>query len=428
MVAGLVYYVLFIKETENKGYIPDHADQVYCVNVQQIQNDLFSYAIKHKSKLDSLNKKGLMDGLLSSSITIPSKLAAYKLKDTAVVFIPFIYQDSTSLKKFLEKQGYYYLNDNYTSLKGPFSSLVKWQNKNGVLALFQKGKANKDHAVSHINNVLSKGYRTSESMKQRLNQTTAQFEMIQADNSIKVNTTKDKLEIKGSIHLIQESSGTYELQNTNSLAFDYSYLLSLLEDEKLIAVYSGKWGVPINKLKNHIQNLTLAYHGEETIRDSIITYDYDENFEMVEKVEVTEQSQPLFSICITPKTDTSEAWVIKKGIFKYTNKGLRLASFPLVPLYKKENNTKIVFSNKSLEVPNYTENQEGLISINCKLKELPLDKIKNLSKNQLKILAAFKTFSLVLSTENNKGQLNVTLSKEESDEHMMLLLLKFLMN
>ena len=85
-------------------------------------------------------------------------------------------------------------------------------------------------------------------------------------------------------------------------------------------------------------------------------------------------------------------------------------------------------SNKSLEVPNYTENQEGLISINCKLKELPLDKIKNLSKNQLKILAAFKTFSLVLSTENNKGQLNVTLSKEESDEHMMLLLLKFLMN
>lgn len=428
LVAGVIYYFLFIKQTENKGYVPDHADQIICVHIQKLQNDLFSYVIQHGDELDSLNQGDLANDFMSSTITIPSKLVAYKLKDTGAFFIPFTFQDSLSVLRFFEKYEYALMGGRYVRHKGAFTSVMKWKGNNGVVAFCKNVLNERDIAIAHINDVLMKGYTTSDRIKKKIDQTTAQVEVLQGENSIKLNTTKNNLEISGTMDLSQPSKGVYSLQGLNYTSFNYSFVYSFLMKNVDIPTYSNKWGVPLDTLNNHIENITLAYHGEETVKDSIITYDYDENFEMVEKIQVTEQSQPIFSICIQPKSDVSESWLIKKGLLKETNKGLRFASFPFAPLYKKDTGKVIVFTNKSLQTPDYKENNNGLFSMHLAIDELPLGDLQYLSNHQKEMLTSFDKLLVMLENKSNKGQLTLSLSKKDSEEHMLFLLLQSLKN
>jgi len=167
-------------------------------------------------------------------------------------------------------------------------------------------------------------------------------------------------------------------------------------------------------------NIQLIFHDFKTITDTIISYDYDENFNQLEKKKLQQRTIPHLSLNFG-KRNPSELWSYfkKNNTFKQVKKDSLFTLIPLLPLKSTFLNEQYFFYTDTIIKPlPSTMDTKGLhffINIAPFINNTPWDVFKNKQLQQL---------HSINGNINQKNQFNIRINCKNKQRNGLIQLLK----
>jgi len=311
-LAGAVYFLLFHKNKELK-YIPENADMALLVDVKNVSRHYLHQFLLHPSEwLGEKKDKSEKIKLKDSGIKIPDFLQIFHLKNSAItdwycvielsdknLFLHFLKQEKFS------KQGKDIFAKNNISIKIiDEKCLVKTGKISGVSA-FQKltsqmlsGNPKPIFNASELSRYSHGSFVIFHPEKVSI------FPVKIGESEITIHSENFKENFGALISQLEKRNRFFELQ------FDE-------ENIKKIAPFfhNENW----DSLSLSSLNITSKI---KEVRDTIITYEYDDNYNEVEKISYQNIIQPKYSILLKSSNPEKtmdyfyqKKWIGKKGEF-----------------------------------------------------------------------------------------------------------------
>lgn len=301
------YFILYHRDKELK-YIPNNADAVVLVDTKQAVRQYMISFISHPSEwFNTKNKKGNTISIQQSGVKIPDFLQIFHLENTG-------FSDWYCILELKDKSGFLtYLMQNSFAEKGN--------------NLFQKDhlfiKIEQDYCIAGTSNSAFENIKHQFSaFSQRTNFNSDQF----IDGSLAGISLIEKGQIRN--FPVRINSDNIEISNGANEDFNsvvaklqkrHHFIDSELDNDNIQKITS----IFKNNISDSVQiDYLQATADLQQVNDTIITYEYDDNFNEVEKKTIQKIVQP--SYCISLKISMPEKalqyfknkkWVNAQGQF-----------------------------------------------------------------------------------------------------------------
>ncbi|QRA44007.1 MULTISPECIES: hypothetical protein [Chryseobacterium] len=342
LLAVAVYFIAFHKD-KSLQYIPDSADAVVLIDTKKLTGQYLFSLVTHPSKWSGRKAKSKSSGSLKDSgIRIPDFLQIFHIKGTKFTewYSVLELKDSQKFITYLKKQNF----------------VAKGNN------LFQKDQfffmINGNHCIAGTSDL------AFETLQKRLLQNSVHH-VWEADRFIQ-NTVGSISFISGqkirnfSIELkedeieINNNSNPEILNMIASKAEKGNHFLELELDKENIRNFTRFFKKSIAD-SSQITSLKAAADLRQ-INDTIVTYEYDDNFNEVEKKTVQKITQPSYMIDIL-SNDPEKTWQYFQSE-KWINNENQFTAIPFQP-------NKITSNNKGVTI----KSTRNPISLSSRLKQ-----------------------------------------------------------
>ncbi|QXU48169.1 hypothetical protein KYG33_15400 [Chryseobacterium sp. D764] len=347
LLAIAVYFVVFYKN-KNLRYIPENADAVVLIDIKKVTGQyLFSLAT-HPSHWSGSKAKGKSSGSLKDSgIRIPDFLQIFHLKDTKFSewYSILELKDSQKFITFLKKQNF----------------VDKGNNR------FQKDQLfimiNGDHCVAGTSdlafekiqkNILKTSSNPVLDADQFIHNTAGSISFISGKKiqNFSIELHDNEIEIKNNSNPEILNAVASKLQNGN-------HFLELELDKVNIRNFSRFFNKSIADSSRAIYFKAIA--DLEQVNDTIISYEYDDNFNEVEKKTFQKITQPNYTLDIK-SDDPQKTWKYFKSK-KWVNSENQFTAIPFQPNKISQNNDDVVIKSSRKPITLSPRLQENYIFI-----------------------------------------------------------------
>jgi len=337
-----VYFLFFHKDKSLK-YIPENADIVVLVDVKKAKRQYISSYIAHPSKwFEEKNGAKNKISVTDSGLEIPDFLQIFHLNNTKISewYTVLEINDKEKLSLFLKDRKF--INDG----KGIFKSNQFFVKINGEKCIVGTSDLNfnnigKPFSEKFRNNVLN----ADSFMGDGLGSISFISEL--RTQNFSVDLQDDEIEIKN-----KQNSTNFELL-ISGLYKKTQFLEADLDSENIKKISSVfKENIKDSALVNDLKmsaNLTQ-------VNDTIVSYEYDDNFNEIEKITYQKIVQPDFEI-VLQTSNPEKAWMYFKNK-KWINAKNQFTAIPFQPnlISVNKNHISIKSTRKSVKI-NETKNQ-----------------------------------------------------------------------
>lgn len=333
LLAIAVYFVVFHKN-KNLRYIPENADAVVLIDIKKVTGQyLFSLATNPSHWSGSQSKGKSSGSLKDSGIRIPDFLQIFHIKDTKFSewYSILELKDPQKFIAFLKKQNF----------------VDKGHNR------FQKDQLfimiNGDHCVAGTSDLAFESIQkkilktSSDSVLDAdlfIHNTTGSISFIsgQKIQNFSIELHDNEIEIKNNSNSEISNAIASKLQNEN-------HFLEVELDKENIRNFSRFFN------KSMADSSQIEYFKAtadlEQVNDTIISYEYDDNFNEVEKKTFQKITQPNYILTIK-SNDPGKTWEYFQSK-KWINSENQFTAIPFQPNQVSRNNDDVVI--KSTRTP-----------------------------------------------------------------------------
>ncbi|WP_445431965.1 hypothetical protein [Chryseobacterium indoltheticum] len=337
-----VYFLFFHKDKSLK-YIPDNADIVVLVDVKKAKRQYISSYIAHPSKwFEEKNGAKNKISVTDSGLETPDFLQIFHLNNTKISewYTVLEINDKEKLSAFLKDRKF--INDG----KGTFKNNQLFVKINGEKCIVGTSDLNfnnigKPFSQKFRNNVLN----ADSFMGDGLGSISFISEL--RTQNFSIDLQDDKIEIKNK----QNSTDFGSL--ISGLYKKTQFLEAELDSENIKKIGSiFKENMTDSASVNHLQmsaNLTQ-------VNDTIVSYEYDDNFNEIEKISYQKIVQPDYEI-VLQTSNPEKAWTYFQNK-KWINAKNQFTAIPFQPnlISVNKNHISIKSTRKSVKI-NETKNQ-----------------------------------------------------------------------
>ncbi|MCC3214046.1 hypothetical protein LIV57_02105 [Chryseobacterium sp. X308] len=369
LLAVAVYFIAFYKD-KSLQYIPDNADAVVLIDTKKLTGQYLFSLVTHPSKWSGSKANSKTSGSLKDSgIRIPDFLQIFHIKDTKFSewYSVLELKDSQKFITCLKKQDFVAKGNNVFQ-KDQFFFMI---NGNHCIA------GTSDLAFGTIQKKLlhQSGHSVWEAGR-FIQNTVGSISFIsgQKIRNFSIELNEDEIEIK--------NNSNPEIFNTIASKFEKgNHFLELELDRENIRNFTRFFKKSIAD-SSQITSLKAAADLKQ-INDTIVTYEYDDNFNEVEKKTVQKITQPSYMIDIL-SNDPEKTWQYFQSE-KWINNENQFTAIPFQP-------NKITQNNKGVTI----KSTRNPISLSSRLKQnyimirnnaLLYSSLKMLSDSEKKIIS-----------------------------------------
>ncbi|MEJ5103281.1 hypothetical protein [Chryseobacterium sp. MYb328] len=369
LFAVAVYFVVFHKD-KTLRYIPENADAVILIDSKKLMGQyLFSLATHPSSWSGSDTKSKSSSSFKDSGIRIPDFLQVFHIKDTKFSewYSILELKDPQKFIVFLKKQKFadkgnsrFQKDQVFLMIKGDhcIAGTSELAFETVQKQLFHTSTAPVWNADQFIQNTLG----------------SLSFISGQKTQNFSIELLDDEIEIKNNSNQEVFNSISSKLQKGNNF-------LEMELDQKNLRKFSyflDKW------IADSLQATSFkATANLEQVNDTIISYEYDDNFNEVEKKTFQKIIQPNYSIEIQSK-DPERAW----GYFqskKWINGENQFTQIPFQPNKISQNSEGVFIKSTRKSVLPSPQLQENYIILRNSM--LLYSSLKTLSNKEKKIIS-----------------------------------------
>ncbi|RXM52215.1 MULTISPECIES: hypothetical protein [unclassified Chryseobacterium] len=369
LLAVAVYFVVFHKD-KNLRYIPENADAVILIDSKKLTGQyLFSLAT-HPSSWSGSDAKGKSSASIrNSGIRIPDFLQIFHIKDTKFSewYSVLELKDPQQFIAFLKKQQFTDKGNNRFQ-KDQFFFMIEG---NHCVA------GTSDSAFETIKKQLlqtssSPARNTDEFIQNTLG--SISFISGKKIKNFTIELNDDEIEIKNNSNLNAFNSIESKFQKGDQF-------LEMELDQENIRNFSRFFN---KSIADSSQATSLkATANLEQVNDTIISYEYDDNFNEIEKKTFQKITQPNYSIEIQSK-NAEKTWDYFQSK-KWINSENQFTAIPFQPNEISKNNNGVVI--KSTRKPVITSSQLKENYILIRNSSLLYSSLKTLSYTEKKIVS-----------------------------------------
>lgn len=372
LVLLLIFFVGTFKYRQfnaNRVLIPANASSLIKINTDEIYKSIglnmianLGYYLKSGEKKSS---SGVDTKKFDSGLDIPASLYFYTIagKSKDLLFTRFSIKDSTAFKNFITK----------TLSLNPVKNIGKrvyfTMSKDNRLTIFY----NKTSAA------LSFSLRTEDSEQ-------ALLDILNEKNFINVNESNfsDVNKYNDHILLFTDQENIAKLNfNTGSINVNYEFTTKVLipAEKPTSRVFSPEstmslWlNAKLEKTENKLlklkdfslerDSILKYYHGYLDAEwtnstqqvDSVITYDYNDDFEKVEKISLQKHSVPNLSVNVAAHASGLKHYLQQQNFIIADGNVVNKAVFPLYKLFVSNEKENLVFSTQKNQKLNFKSEQ-----------------------------------------------------------------------
>ncbi len=329
MLAVAVYFVAFHKD-KSLQYIPDNADAVVLIDTKKLTGQYLFSLVTHPSKWSGSKIKSKSSGSVKySGIRIPDFLQVFHIKNTRLSewYTVLELKDPQKFIGFLKSQKFEYKGKNRFQKDQLFFMI----DGNYCIA------GTSDHAFETIQKKLlqSSLYHVWDADK-FIQNTLGSISFISGHKirNFSIELNEDEIEIN--------NNSNPEILNTiASKAEKGNQFLELELDKENIRNFSHFFN---KRIANSSQiNSLRAVADLEQINDTIVTYEYDDNFNEVEKKAVQKIIQPSYMVDIL-SNDPEKTWQYFQSE-KWINNENQFTAIPFQPNKITSNNNGITIKS-----------------------------------------------------------------------------------
>ena len=312
-VLGCVYYFLFYKNN-NLKFIPYNTDAVLIMDIKNIQNHYLKEILKNPTawKFNIFTKDDDRISILNSGIEIPYFIQVFHLKNTsfATWFSIFELNDSEKFLQFLKQEKFInkgkniFQKDDICIKINTENCLISYNSKMLELEKLNKYLSNKN---SFTQNVQSTQYLTNYAAGSFvfLDKNIKPIQIYFNRNTILFDNNNENL--------------SKEFTKFYPNIFELNFNTDLLEKTK---IFYNKYADLKFIDSLHLNNIHAEIHDVKQVKDSIITYNYDDNFNETKEVSFQKILQPLYSVTFSTENSknlmdyfTKNEWINNKNQF-----------------------------------------------------------------------------------------------------------------
>ena len=409
-----VFIVIFLKYRNYKSYqqvVHANADIVIKVNVDQlIKKTAIDYLFhkpedKIKDTIALKSKKEKFKGF-----SYPANLFLINLKDNPSTFITSVpLNDTLHIASFLNdklKINSFSANDIFCYGKSKSKKVqVAYNNQKLVIAYSQKKKDVKNILEDILleKNVVKINNNEYHSLK---NSSADIIALKNKSNKVEINFNSGNISLEGSLEPFKDINIPTEsvVYAPNENAYIYGWFTGKFNSYSFKDVIINDIELPLDSLFNHYtKSVEIEVAGTELQRDTIITYEYDDDFEKVEVLSFQEKKVPGINIQLNGNAENVHDLLKRKLIINDNKVNSKL--FPLYSLNTfKLNKEALVLTNSTLKKNEVKQKTDFFFHLNVNVTQLVNElKITTISK----YMKSFKNISISANTtSNNKIHIN----------------------
>lgn len=369
LLSVAVYFVAFHKN-KNLQYIPDNADAVVLIDTKKLTGQYLFSLITHPSKWSGSKKKNKSSGALKDAgIRIPDFLQIFHIKDTQFSewYSILELKDPQKLITFLKKQKFTDKGDNHFQ-KEQFFFMIKG---NHCIA------GTSDRAFETIQKrLLQNSVHPAWEADKFIQNTLGSISFISGNKiqNFSIELNEDEIEIKNNSDIQTFNTIASKLQKGNQF-------LELELDKENIRKFTRFFNKSIADSSQAVSLKATA--NLQQINDTIVTYEYDDNFNEVEKKTVQKITQPSYMINIQ-SNDPEKTWKYFQ-VKKWINSENQFTAIPFQPNNIIQNNNGVTIRSTRNPIAMSPQLNENYIVIRNNM--LLYSSLKTLSNTEKKIIS-----------------------------------------
>lgn len=368
LLAVAVYFIAFHKD-KSLQYIPDNADAVVLIDTKKLTGQYLFSLVTHPSKWSGSKAKSKTSGSLKDSgIRIPDFLQIFHIKDTKFSewYSVLELKDSQKLITYLKKQNFVAKGNNRFQ-KEQFFVMIEGNYciaGSSDLAFETLQKKLLQNSVHHV-------WEADRFIQNTLG--SISFISGQKIRNFSIELNEDEIEIKNNSDIQTFNTIASKLHKGNQF-------LELELDKENIKNFTRFF----NKSIDSSQAVSLkATANLQQINDTIVTYEYDDNFNEVEKKTVQKITQPSYMINIQ-SNDPEKTWKYFQSK-KWINAENQFTAIPFQPNEIKRNSKGVIIKSTRKPVSLSPQLKENYMLI--RNNALLYSSLKTLNNTEKKIIS-----------------------------------------
>jgi len=382
LITGWLYFTYKPKVTTP---IPSYADTIFCMDVTNLRNKLLKEYLSGQ-KFDS---NSFFD-LRKIGLKVPSYVIGFTClqESPATIFTSFEIKNLTqtlawfdsleNMSKYTKEE-----SENLTHYTNPSKTVRFSIDDNNSRLLCSVGLATKNHQRVY-NSVFNKKniFPTSHPRLKEIRQSEEigfiwlkQGERIEQESKLILSFNDSNVSLNGSLFLRKE----YQFQDTNKI------IIPMKESKAYLSFYGGKSKL-INEIAKQVNrksfekvtnmnfdsilyysdnSVSFHYYDSEIKTDSVITYEYDEDFNKIEKLMLDSTLHPIFDLLITEKNKGLFSYFENDSIIKSVNGKDVFTPYPFSTVYATKRNGVLLATADSTNYLETTFPSVFEIHVNC---------------------------------------------------------------
>ncbi|RZL39362.1 MAG: hypothetical protein EOO96_00850 [Pedobacter sp.] len=385
LISLLIFFIgtlTYRNYSANQITIPENTTSLVKISVDEILKTLALNAISnpvHYFKSDTEKNIGRSFKRIDHGLSIPANLYLYTIKDqpSTSFFARFKIRNLQNFEDFLSKAVGFKIKKGSNKLnyaKSVLGNIAICYNEKSAAVVFSSHIANFDAALKDVLNEKDFKKMSDDEFSQLISSNShiafeenAQFgELDFKSGEISFNgifNTPKGMKIKSGLNSHQPANTnnvinfwlTADFERNTKKEFKLKNVL--IEQDSLVKYYQGyidmEW---INTIKQ---------------TDSIITYEYNDDFEKVQKVTLQQKDVPNFLINISADALPLKNYLARQNLIHLDSAMVNKSVFPLYQVFVGGNSKQVIFSTKrEPSLHQYSQKTNNFLSLNVNFKQL----------------------------------------------------------
>jgi hypothetical protein len=433
ILSGLLVfgYIKLFYKTYSETAVAKTADCIIALDVKRITNTIIWNFITTPGqwKTPSVSKSGKGEVSWKDMVEIPDYVFAFHVKNQPVNAWHTVLQVKNENDFAKGLQQYHFEKINAGEYVGKENGIRIFKKENKIL--ISNAAAETNYAAQVANEIFTqKSYAAKETLtkviaaKSHLAIYIAPNSFLQQDGMVTANFDNQKIEISSALtphvqYIFAENNFSFPDSSLCALGFTQpsAAVYALLTDSSKNNI-SKALSINIDSLflqSNKYYSLNLA--AIQPRIDSAITYEYDDNFNKVQKVVVNNVEEPAFNFTIAGDSVTNiyNYWG-RTGTVNQTDTGELFTAMPFVKSYchlktqKELNITAANYQNTATD-----KKSNCILFLNMLFTKIPASLLKYLPGNMQNAIANMELLQLVAQKNNSQVILHCNFYKKKND-------------
>jgi len=357
----LVVYIFRYKIASTvEGKIPKNATEVVHIDLRQIEHHLLFDAIKNPLKYIDFKAKKSEKISLRRAVSIPRDLMLFTndshLKNAW--FSSFVeLKKSDKFKRYLLQEGFKEITNEAIEIFSKGRIVVGVSNDTSIVAFKKRQDVNVVEALQNLFQETSFYEEDDDLMKSIATAESDVFYTSTTNDFLEVNVENGLLEIKGKVVSELFKNNYYTESSENSVGFiatqlkkEHPFFESLVtEDVK--QKFDDFTKLSLDSIVNKWNGgIVVNLKSVEKKSDTIVTYEYDDDFNKIEKKSIQELSIPDVTIALR-NDDALYNYFSENNAIKTMDQDTLFTSIPLYKMFaKKQDGELYIFTKNQLAV------------------------------------------------------------------------------